>query len=111
MASIRIVKVEIQNNPAKFTDNFKLEVEFECVSDLKEGLNHSFFTVIHGFSIFIDVEWKLVYVGSGGSIEHDQELDSVLVGPIKVGTSRFVFDAPGPNPEKRVRSCWILHQQ
>jgi len=45
-----------------------------------------------------------VYVGSAESEDHDQELDSVLVGPINVGSYKIVFQvrnnsvvaAPGP---------------
>ena len=60
---------------AKFTDPFKLQITFDCVSPgIKEEL-----------------EWKLVYVGSAHSEEHDQTLDTVLVGPVAVGRSTFVF--------------------
>ena len=38
-----------------------------------------------------DLEWKVIYVGSASSPEHDQELDSVLVGPVPVGTSKFLL--------------------
>jgi histone chaperone ASF1 len=31
------------------------------------------------------------------SSEHDQELDSLLVGPIPVGVNKFVFTADPPN--------------
>lgn len=31
------------------------------------------------------------------STEHDQELDSLLVGPIPVGVNKFVFEAEPPN--------------
>lgn len=31
------------------------------------------------------------------SSEHDQELDSLLVGPIPVGVNKFVFEADPPN--------------
>lgn len=38
-----------------------------------------------------DLEWKVVYVGSAESDEYDQELENVLVGPIPVGTNKFVL--------------------
>ena len=38
-----------------------------------------------------DLEWKIIYVGSASTEEHDQELDSVLVGPIPMGSHKFVF--------------------
>ena len=36
-----------------------------------------------------DLEWKLTYVGSSDSLDHDQELDSILVGPVPVGINSF----------------------
>jgi len=39
-------------------------------------------------------------VGSAQSEEYDQELDSVLVGPISVGSYKIVFQAPAPDPAK-----------
>jgi histone chaperone ASF1 len=29
--------------------------------------------------------------------EHDQELDSLLVGPIPIGVNKFIFEADAPN--------------
>lgn len=34
------------------------------------------------------------------SSEHDQELDSLLVGPIPVGVNKFIFEADPPNVSK-----------
>jgi hypothetical protein len=39
--------------------------------------------------LFTDLEWKVVYVGSGENESFDQELDSVLVGPVPVGLMNF----------------------
>ena len=47
-----------------------------------------------------DIEWKLVYVGSAESNEHDQLLDSVLVGPMQVGGYKIVFQAEPPDPRR-----------
>jgi hypothetical protein len=38
-----------------------------------------------------DLEWKLIYVGSAEDENYDQQLESVLVGPVNVGTYRFVL--------------------
>lgn len=46
--------------------------------------------------IFVDLEWKMIYVGSAESEEHDQVLDSVFVGPIPEGKHMFVFQAEPP---------------
>lgn len=40
---------------------------------------------------FSDLEWKIIYVGSAESVDHDQTLDSVLVGPVPGGKHMFVF--------------------
>lgn len=45
---------------------------------------------------FIDLEWKIIYVGSAESEEYDQILDSVLVGPVPAGRHMFVFQV-----------CWV----
>ena len=39
----------------------------------------------------LDLEWKIIYVGSAESEEYDQTLDSVLVGPVPAGRHMFVF--------------------
>uniref|UniRef100_A0A1I7T3P7 Histone chaperone n=1 Tax=Caenorhabditis tropicalis TaxID=1561998 RepID=A0A1I7T3P7_9PELO len=84
MASrVNIVRVDILDNPAMFTDKFKLEITFEVF----EQLPH-------------DIEWELVYVGSGTSRDFDQVLDSALVGPIPEGRHKFVFDADHPDINK-----------
>lgn len=54
-----------------------------------------------------DLEWKLTYVGSATSAEHDQELDSLLVGPIPIGVNKFIFEADPPNTS-RLPSSEIL---
>jgi histone chaperone ASF1 len=46
-----------------------------------------------------DLEWKLVYVGSAKSNDHDQVLDSIDIGPLSPSTVKFIFDAPAPNLE------------
>lgn len=44
-----------------------------------------------------DLEWKVTYVGSANDDAHDQELDSVVVGPVEEGVLKFVFQAPAPD--------------
>lgn len=39
-----------------------------------------------------DLEWKIIYVGSAESVEHDQILETVLVGPVPAGCHKFVFE-------------------
>lgn len=47
-----------------------------------------------------DLEWKLTYVGSAEDDAHDQVLDTVLVGPVGVGSYKFVFQADPPDVAK-----------
>jgi histone chaperone ASF1 len=45
------------------------------------------------------VEFRVVYVGSTQGPEYDQTLESVMVGPVPVGVSKFVLEAPAPKLE------------
>ncbi|RMD43075.1 hypothetical protein DV735_g2046, partial [Chaetothyriales sp. CBS 134920] len=84
MAVVSLLGCKILNNPAPFTAPYEFEITFECLENLKEGK-------------FANLEWKLTYVGSATSAEHDQELDSLLVGPIPIGVNKFIFEADPPN--------------
>lgn len=82
MSIVSLLGIEVLSNPARFTDPYEFEITFECLEPLKE-----------------DLEWKLTYVGSSRSLDHDQELDSILVGPVPVGINKFLFQADPPSPE------------
>ncbi|KAF2084581.1 histone deposition protein Asf1 [Saccharata proteae CBS 121410] len=83
MSVVSLLNVSVRNNPAPFLSPYEFEITFECVEQLKS-----------------DLEWKLTYVGSATSSEHDQELDSLLVGPIPVGVNKFVFEADAPKLQR-----------
>jgi len=74
-----------QNAGRGFRDGFGFEITFEC---REPGLGEE------------ELEWKLIYVGSAADEKFDQELDSVLVGPVTIGRNQFVFQGPGPDPDK-----------
>ena len=82
MSIVSLLGIKVLSNPAKFTDPYEFEITFECLEQLKD-----------------DLEWKLTYVGSSRSLEHDQELDSLLVGPVPVGINKFILTADAPSPE------------
>jgi len=84
MARIVVTNVEVLDNPSKFTNPFQFEIVFDCVAP----------------GITSELEWKLLYVGSAEDEKYDQELDSILVGPVEVGTNKFVFQAPAPDPKR-----------
>jgi len=71
------------NNTAHWKEPFLFEIKFECLKELQE-----------------DLEWKITYVGSAESEEHDQILDSIMVGPVIPGVSEFVFQANAPDASK-----------
>ncbi|KAK4232005.1 ASF1 like histone chaperone-domain-containing protein [Podospora fimiseda] len=83
MSVVTLLGVNVINNPAKFTDKYLFEITFECLEPLEK-----------------DLEWKLTYVGSAQSDSHDQELDSLLVGPIPVGVNKFAFEANPPDTSR-----------
>ncbi len=100
MALVNITDIALLNNPARFDAPFEFDITLHLVARLKA-----------------DLEFRLVYVGSSDSSDYDQVrtrgwraffsslfsaqvLESVLVGPLEVGQSRFVFRAPPPRLAK-----------
>ncbi|OJJ85607.1 nucleosome assembly factor ASF1 [Aspergillus glaucus CBS 516.65] len=90
MSVVSLLGVKLLNNPATFLAPYQFEITFECLEQLQK-----------------DLEWKLTYVGSATSSEYDQELDSVLVGPIPVGVNKFIFEVNPPDL-KRIPDSDIL---
>jgi len=80
MACVNITNVVVLDNPTTFLNPFQFEIQFECIAPLDD-----------------DIEWKLVYVGSAESDQHDQLLDSICVGPMQVGGYKIVFQAERPD--------------
>mmetsp|Transcript_20106 Transcript_20106/g.24859 ORF Transcript_20106/g.24859 Transcript_20106/m.24859 type:complete len:229 (-) Transcript_20106:131-817(-) len=80
MALVNIVNMVVLDNPTHFSNPFQFEITFECLQPLED-----------------DLEFKIVYVGSAESSSHDQTLDEVLVGPVPVGTNKFVLQADSPD--------------
>ena len=83
MSKIEVINVEVKDNPSHFLSPFKFEVSFDCFESLP-----------------LDLDWKIIYVGSASSSEYDQILDSVLVGPVPAGRHMFTFEANCPDVTK-----------
>lgn len=83
MSAVNITNVAVLSNPAPFLSPFQFEISYECLIALQD-----------------DLEWKLVYVGSAEDETYDQVLESVLVGPVNVGTFRFIFETDPPDSSK-----------
>ena len=91
MTCVNVTSVNVLDNPSRFVNPFQFEISFECIAHITD-----------------DIEWKLTYVGSAESDQHDQELDSVLVGPMQVGGYKIVFQADAPDP-RQVRASIDRH--
>ncbi|KAL3869209.1 hypothetical protein ACJMK2_041919 [Sinanodonta woodiana] len=83
MAKVNIINVVVLDNPSPFLNPFQFEITFESLEDLPE-----------------DLEWKIIYVGSAESMEYDQVLETILVGPVPGGRHMFVFQAGPPDTAK-----------
>jgi len=83
MAKVILSNVTVHNAQAKFLSNFTFEIQFECLEQLTQEL-----------------EFKLIYVGSSESSDHDQVLDIVVIDAVGPGTYKFLFEAPAPDPKK-----------
>ncbi|KAJ1662629.1 Histone chaperone asf1 [Coemansia sp. RSA 1813] len=83
MSVVRILNVSIPEPKSHFLAPYRFEVTFECLSPLQD-----------------DLEFKIVYVGSAENTTLDQELDSLLVGPVPVGVNKFEFVADAPKIDK-----------
>jgi len=83
MSLVNVTNMAVLNNPSPFSSPLLFEITFECLQELTD-----------------DLEWKVLYVGSAESSEHDQVLDEILVGPVPVGINKFVLQADAPD-----RSC------
>src|ERR1700722_4573843 len=96
MALINVTDVKVLDNPAPFSSPFQFEVTFECYPP----------------GVQSELEWKLIYVGSADDEKLDQELDSVLVGPIAIGKNKFIFSAPAPQasmiPDKDLMEVTVI---
>jgi len=80
MSIIGVADVKVLSNPAAFTAPLEFTITFDCN---RPGLQD-------------DLEWKLVYVGSSESEKFDQELETVIVGPVAIGRNAFTLQAPAP---------------
>ena len=83
MSKVQINNVVVLNNPATYQSPFQFEITFDCMENLED-----------------DLEWKLTYVGSAESSNHDQVLDTIYVGPVPEGRHMFVFQADSPDHSK-----------
>lgn len=39
-----------------------------------------------------DIEWKVIYIGSAEDDSQDQMLETVLIGPLNLGSMKFVLE-------------------
>lgn len=80
MSLVNVVGMVVLDNPTAYQNPFQFEITFECLQPLSD-----------------DIEWKVTYVGSAEDSSLDQVLDEVMVGPVPVGTNKFVLQADAPD--------------
>lgn len=128
MSVVSLLGVQVMNNPAKFTDKYEFEITFECLEHLEKGGSITATSQVafampccvgtdpacrsrveaHLRRLCHQVRCRQPsrtppWAGStltGSSDQYDQELDSLLVGPIPVGVNKFVFEADAPNTSR-----------
>eukprot|EP00898_Chlorokybus_atmophyticus_P004486 jgi/Chlat1/5038/Chrsp329S00827 len=83
MIPINVTNVGVLDNPTGFMSPFQFDISYDCLTDLQN-----------------DLEWKITYVGCAEDTRFDQVLDSVMVGPVRVGSYRFVFQTDAPDPTR-----------
>ena len=73
--------ITFNNNPALFTDSFKLDITFTALDSISHPL-----------------DWKLIYVGSAKDENYDQILQQFEIGPIlEESTMKFSVECPAPD--------------
>ncbi|KAJ1959294.1 Histone chaperone asf1 [Dispira parvispora] len=82
MSLVNLTDIKIEENPTLFSNPYQFEITFECIQQLED-----------------DLEFKVIYVGSAENSLQDQELESVLVGPVPVGVNKFTLTADPPKPD------------
>ena len=72
-------------------EEFKLIIKknFECDTNAMITDSNFYYNLFLFESL--DLEWKIIYVGSSESKEYDQVLDSIMVGPVPPGVNQFIF--------------------
>ncbi|KAF1334255.1 Histone chaperone asf1-like protein, partial [Globisporangium splendens] len=99
MAYVTLTNITVLDNPTAFTNPFQFEVTFECAHALEDEGWPDAMCVRMFVATEADLEWKITYVGSAEDESRDQILEEVLVGPVPVGTNKFVFQSDPPNPD------------
>ncbi|KAJ2162354.1 Histone chaperone asf1 [Coemansia sp. RSA 552] len=83
MSLVEILNVNVLQPQASFLAPYQFEITFECLEELQD-----------------DLEFKLIYACTEEAKDGDQELDSLLVGPIPKGVNKFTFEASAPDASK-----------
>lgn len=125
MSVVSLLGVEVQNNPAPFDAPYEFVITFECLEQLQKGSLIVCYRAVlanssHRSRVEVDLCWLCYLVSFASSClrvitittapstslletltrfsnEYDQELDSILVGPLPIGVNKFTFNADPPD--------------
>ncbi|KAK3718755.1 Histone chaperone asf1 [Vermiconidia calcicola] len=107
MATVSLLNVAVRNNPAQFTSPYEFEASIQQArqppdDELTNRVDHVRMSRASpkGSRMETHIRRLRNLQLTPTSSEHDQELDSLLVGPIPVGVNKFVFEADPPNTSR-----------
>ena len=80
MSKIRVTDISMAEGPQPFRAPFLMRITFESCERLPEPL-----------------EWRVIYVGSAESAEHDQVLENVMIPVTEAGALCFDLQADPPD--------------
>lgn len=121
MSVVSLLGVKVVNNPAKFIDKYEFEITFECLEQLEKGMfvdvtlmlpmanAYNSIQISSGSLPMSDLPNRASFAvttnrarraNRSSSDQYDQELDSLLVGPVPVGVNKFIFEADAPDTSR-----------
>lgn len=135
MSVVSLLGVKILNNPAPFLAPYQFEITFECLEQLQKGwfaVQIDPYSTTNGRRPRMENHLRgrredvsTLRISRQQSrhkteirntdtrrSEYDQELDSLLVGPIPVGINKFIFEADPPDlkriPEPEILGVTVI---
>lgn len=80
MSKVRVTNIQLPHVKSPFNSPIKLSIEFEALAPLAQELH-----------------WKVIYIGSANSCQHDQVLESFSFPVTALGACSFQVDVAAPD--------------
>ena len=88
---VNVTKIEVKNPQDSFLAPIKLNIFFEVKEELVEGKPPR---------LTLELEWKIVYVGSAENSAFDQVLEQFIMNKLSKGDMTFEISINHPDPTK-----------